>query len=371
MGKKKTHEEFENELYKINDKIEILGTYNGIHTKIKCRCKIDGYIWNAEPNHLLHGHGCPLCGGTRVIKGYNDVATLYPELLYLFKDKKEAETTSIGSNKKVTLVCPDCGNEKKISLTNYLKNGMGCQYCSDGVSYPEKFMRAFVEQCKPSVMKCQYQPDWAMRYFYDVYFKLNNIEYIIETDGGLHYEDNPFTGASIEEQKCIDDIKDQLALEYGIKVIRIDCRKSDKLYISTNIKNSELSNIIQIEHIDWDYCDKKAQSSLVKNVCDFYNSSDIRQTQHIANIFNLNRTTIEKYLHIGNNLGWCVFSTKPRKLGVRVLNKDMDVLYEFESIKKCADSLTKIYNIKFSASAISAVCKKKRRTHRGYVFEYI
>ena len=371
MGKKKTHNEFLKELHTINDKIEVLGTYVNTHTKIQCKCKIDGYIWSTEPNHLLHGHGCPVCGGKRVIKGYNDIATTHPELLYLFKDKKEAETVSIGSKKKVTLVCQDCGRDKKISLHNYLKNGIGCQYCSDGVSYPEKFVRAFVEQCHPEVMDCQYQPDWAKPYFYDVYFKLNGIEYIIETDGPWHYIDNTLSGQTVEDSKRRDELKDRLALQNNIEIIRIDCIKSNKNYISTNIINSKLSNIICMDHIDWNYCEKIAQSNLVKVVCDFYNTSNIKNSKYIAKVFNVNRTTIEKYLHIGNDIGWCVFNTKPRRKGVKVLNKDKMIIHTFESINKCARELEKIYDISFSSSCIGRACRNSHYTHNGFYFEYV
>ena len=62
--KNKTTEYFINELKEINDNIEILGEYISNKAKIKCRCKIDKYEWEATPNSLLSGQGCPKCGGT-------------------------------------------------------------------------------------------------------------------------------------------------------------------------------------------------------------------------------------------------------------------------------------------------------------------
>lgn len=376
MGKRKTNDEFLKELFLKNKhfancEFEVLGQYVNIHTPIQCRCKIDGYTWYSEPNHLLQGHGCPVCGGKRVIKGYNDVATTHPELLYLFKDKKEAEAVSIGSGKKVTLVCQDCGHDKKILLSNYLKNGIGCQYCSDGISYPEKFIRAFVVQCNPDIMDCQYQPDWAKPYFYDIYTQLNGVEYIIEADGAWHYVDNTLSGQTVEEVRQKDKLKDDLALQHGIKVIRIDCMESNKNYISKSILNSELSNIIRMDSIDWNYCEKMAQCNLAKVICDFYNKSDIKDSIYLAKIFNINRTTVEKCLHIGNDVGWCSFNTRPKEKEVRVLNKDKIVLYTFESIKKCASELEKIYHINFSRPCISRACKYNKYTHRGFYFEYV
>ena len=60
-GMYKTTEEFINELKKINDNIEVIGEYISSSKKIKCRCKIDGYEWEARPNSLLSGRGCPKC----------------------------------------------------------------------------------------------------------------------------------------------------------------------------------------------------------------------------------------------------------------------------------------------------------------------
>lgn len=61
MGRKKTHDQYVEEVMKINKDIEVVGQYQGVHVKITHRCKIDGYEWDPEPNSILHGHGCPQC----------------------------------------------------------------------------------------------------------------------------------------------------------------------------------------------------------------------------------------------------------------------------------------------------------------------
>lgn len=61
--KRKTHEEFINELRNINTNIEVLEHYAGCGTKILCRCKLDGYEWRTSPSNLLNNHGCPKCNG--------------------------------------------------------------------------------------------------------------------------------------------------------------------------------------------------------------------------------------------------------------------------------------------------------------------
>ena len=63
-SKKKTTEQFINEMKVIDSNILILDEYVDNKTKITCKCLIDGHEWEATPNGLLRGHGCPLCGGT-------------------------------------------------------------------------------------------------------------------------------------------------------------------------------------------------------------------------------------------------------------------------------------------------------------------
>ena len=86
-GMYKTTEEFKQEMKEINDDIEILGEYIDAHTKIKCRCKIDGNIWKAKPNDLLYNKGCPKCNeskGEKRISRYLDNKNIKYKRQYKF-----------------------------------------------------------------------------------------------------------------------------------------------------------------------------------------------------------------------------------------------------------------------------------------------
>lgn len=50
MSRRKTHEEFLEELNNINPNIEILEKYKGSNIKLLCKCKIDKYEWYATPH---------------------------------------------------------------------------------------------------------------------------------------------------------------------------------------------------------------------------------------------------------------------------------------------------------------------------------
>lgn len=60
----KSPEEFAHELEQVAPDVELLGEYANARTKVACQCRVCGREWDAVPNHLLHGVGCPDCAGT-------------------------------------------------------------------------------------------------------------------------------------------------------------------------------------------------------------------------------------------------------------------------------------------------------------------
>ena len=62
-NKRKTIEQFKEELYEVSPEIIILGdTYYNNKTKIKCKCSKCGHEWYASPDNLLNKlNGCPRC----------------------------------------------------------------------------------------------------------------------------------------------------------------------------------------------------------------------------------------------------------------------------------------------------------------------
>lgn len=77
MSRKKTHEEFIEELKEINPNIEVLGEYKNNRTGIKCKCKVCGYMgddkkdWTPRPDDLLSRGECPGCNKIKR-KTFND-----------------------------------------------------------------------------------------------------------------------------------------------------------------------------------------------------------------------------------------------------------------------------------------------------------
>lgn len=135
MPKKKTHEEYIDEIAKINSNIEALGTYINCSTKMLHKCKICGHEWMVTPNHILQKHGCPKCAGN--IKKTHDE---YVMEVYKINPKIEVVDKYINSNTKILhrcLIdnyewmaepsrillgdgCPVCGGTKKITHEEYV-----------------------------------------------------------------------------------------------------------------------------------------------------------------------------------------------------------------------------------------------------------
>ena len=57
----KTHQAFVDELAAINPDVELLDPYTNARTRVKCRCKVCKFEWNALPTSLLKGAKCPMC----------------------------------------------------------------------------------------------------------------------------------------------------------------------------------------------------------------------------------------------------------------------------------------------------------------------
>ena len=121
---KLTHEEFINRLQQVNSNIEILEPYVNSQTKIKCKCKIDEYEWETIPNVLLNGHGCPKCA--RRVKPTTEE---FKEKLYQINPDIEVLGTYINTETKIKCKCAVCKHEWT-PIPDSLLHGRGCPKCA-------------------------------------------------------------------------------------------------------------------------------------------------------------------------------------------------------------------------------------------------
>ena len=90
-----------------------------------------GHEWQTSVKARSHGENCPICSGSRVIEGINDLATKYPETAAEWSTKNlplKPTMVSAGSHKKVIWV-DKLGHEWTASVKSRVQ-GSGCPYCS-------------------------------------------------------------------------------------------------------------------------------------------------------------------------------------------------------------------------------------------------
>lgn len=334
---------------------------------------------------LKKGINCACCTNQVVVKGINDIATTAPWMMKWISEE-DAESHTKGSGEKINVTCPDCSNKKRMRI-DLIYNGksISCT-CSDGISYPEKFMISMMSQIginfKTQVTRTVF--DWCDKR-YDFYIPSLNM--IIETHGIQHYEETRRNGArTLEEEHENDRLKKELALNNGIEhYIELDCRHSNLEYIKNSILNSDLSKLFDLSKIDWLKCEEFSLKNIVKEVCDYWNNKDEWETTYT--IANNNEwgisgiSTIIRYLKIGSELGWCNYNPKEEMMkSAKKLNKngkqieifkDDNSLGVFESASELERQSEKLFGVKLYQGNISAVCLKKKSQYKGFIFRYI
>lgn len=119
----KTHEQYLEEVDKLGINIEVIEHYRGTSTKIKHRCKIDGYIWEVSPTRILNGSRCPLCCTPYKINHelyLLKIANSNPNVLPIEEYK--------GASVKILHKCLLCNNEWK-TMPQLILRGCGCPEC--------------------------------------------------------------------------------------------------------------------------------------------------------------------------------------------------------------------------------------------------
>ena len=374
-----TYEDFLEKVYNKNPiykDVEIISVYKDYKTPIQCRCKICNHEWEILPRCIKKSTGCNNCHNPFLQKGVNDVATLYPQKIKYFVNINDAYTHTPYSSDVIPTRCCECGYIREMTVINLItQKQVGCPICGDGISYPNKFAHSFLKQLPVSNLKFEYNTTWSEGKRYDNYFEFKGKKYIVEMDGRFHYTDNNLSHHSLENTRKIDALKDKMADGHDITVIRIDSRQSNIDYIRSNILNSHLSEIFDLSNIDWDLCDKMAQKSLVKQVCDYYNEHKNESDTDIGKIFDISQATVSHYLNKGTELKWCDYVYNPKLLGrkfspyfVYVYDNNYNFINKYESLRKCAEQMSIINNTSFTYFTISKHCENGM-LYKNFYFE--
>jgi hypothetical protein len=281
---------------------------------------------------------------------------------------------AFSSNKKVFIICQNCGEIKLIKPNLYINQGIGCKKCSDGIPYGEKFVYSMLEQIDKNFYRQVGKTllGWCKinNYKYDFYVIYNNKIIIIETHGLQHYEKCGFTCRTLEEEQENDRLKEQLAKANGIEhYIVLDCRYSKLEWIKNSILDSELLELLKFTENDikWNKCHEFACKSLVKEVCNLYNNGMI-EIKSLCNKFKLNETTVKKYLKQGSQINLCNYD--PEKAFINNCINRRKKIYCVE-LNRIFNSISEAENIlKINNSSITKCCQGKLKTAGKYRWMY-
>ena len=173
-----------------------------------------GHEWEAVIGSRVSGVGCPYCANKKVLKGFNDLATINPELAKEWHPSKNgelsAEDVTPASGEKVWWIC-SYGHEYQAQVCAR-KAGSGCPKCSDMLrtSFPEQAIYYYVKQEFPDAIS-SYKDIFDSSMELDIFIPSLNVG--IEYDGRLYH--------SSQMNQLRDARKYAICKEHGIFLIRV------------------------------------------------------------------------------------------------------------------------------------------------------
>lgn len=346
----KNGKEYLLEEYSGKNKLPIDKISYGNNDNVNWICKTcNGEYMAKVCNRTLLNRNCPFCSGTRTLAGFNDLWTTNPEIAKLLTDQEVGFRVSKGSKERVNFTCSRCGTVHYKRVNNVFWKGLSCNACSDGLSYPEKFLYNILTQLKV-LFETQKEFDWS-KYTgenkklngskkYDFY--INNLNTIIETHGGQHYLKGfeKFGRRSFKDEVENDSIKENLAKENGVtNYIVIDARESTLEWLSKSIMQSSLSTMFDLSKVNWEEAHVYSCKTLVREVCDLWNKG-IKSSNQIGLKMNLHYSTVNKYLRQGAEIGWVNYKSRLNgRREIVQLTIDDELVNTWGSIIEASESL--------------------------------
>ena len=281
---------------------------HGMQKKIGWKDKY-GHKWTASIFSRTHGSKCPYCTNKKVLEGFNDLATVYPEIAKEWdNNKNEIKPTEVICNSRFNAwwICSENPEHKwKTKVCNRTVRNTRCPYCSKlkRASTPEYIIEYYL--CKLGL---------KVRHSYMLFgFELDL--YIPDLNIGIEY-DGYYWHKNKEEQ---DIEKNRKCKELNIKLYRI--RESLDSLNSTSI--------------DIFYDHKKEKLDIpIKRLIDYIspnNSLNININKDMSYIYKNMNDHYLKY-EIGDIISeqWKIIKIYDDKLYAesRIYN-----LYDFECIK--------------------------------------
>lgn len=204
-------------------------------------CKI-GHEWETFLySRTKGGTGCPYCVGYKVLKGFNDLSTVNPDLAKLWHPTKNGDLTpemlTVGSDKKVWWLCKN--GHSTITTIHSRHVGYGCKKCSNNISQKERDLSDFVK----TVVNPEYKILTNVRNVInpkelDLY--IPELKFAIEFNGN-HWHDKSRWLLDLENDTLLspEALKTSLCNDLGIELLHVweDEWDNDNNVVKSLIKN--------------------------------------------------------------------------------------------------------------------------------------
>jgi hypothetical protein len=117
---------------KLNGRLTPHEVIAGTNKRIWWQCKL-GHEWIVSGNNRVGDHSCPYCSGLKAWAGFNDLASIRPDLAEEWHKTKNgsirADETTVGSGTKVWWQCV-AGHEWRAAVYTRSSGGSGCPACA-------------------------------------------------------------------------------------------------------------------------------------------------------------------------------------------------------------------------------------------------
>ena len=188
--------------------------------KVWWKCK-EGHEWEAVINSRTgtSNNNCPYCSNQKILKGYNDLETLYPEIAKEWnaqKNKINPCEVGAGSGKKYWWICKQ-GHEYEMSPLDRIY-GMGCSVCSSErkISVPEKTVLFYLKKFLSEKIESNFRSKLILNKEIDIFIPNKKI--------GIEYD-----GIYFHKDKKRDKMKDLICEQQDIKLYHIAESKSENI----------------------------------------------------------------------------------------------------------------------------------------------
>jgi len=239
VAKRKTLEEFKNDVYKkVKDEYVVTGSFyknNKTPIAIKHNC---GHEYEVRPDMFVKGRRCPKCANRKRNEN-RKVANYLEKLLienpdgldYVWLEKYNHD------NKEKLLIRHNCGHEYRVRPNDF-QQGYRCPKCRNNDGASVKMIKNILRENNINFIEEKtfdgLNNHRELRF--DIYIPEYNL--VIEYDGLQHFKRHKssyITEEKIIETSIRDNIKNNFVIEKSINMIRINYKiKNNKLKLILN-----------------------------------------------------------------------------------------------------------------------------------------